>query len=194
MFDFNKPKLKEKKKSDLVEAEFNFYLSEIKEVMNPALSFLELGPGKFSLSDYFPNVTIIDNDFEILKKYAGKKRRVLCGDYHSISIGANSFDYVIALHPNIANSEKNIEWVNPEEKLFRFKKQNLEDFVSSLIDIAHRKVFFGSKEIAENPPKKEFVSQIVSNPFYFVLYTKSEHFDPYNLNKKPYEVEKWNKT
>jgi len=183
--------MKKTKKPKSVEFEFNFYLKVIKETMKSDGSFLELGPGQFSISDHFQNVTIIDNDIRVLKRHVKKKRNVLCADYYSLVLKPNSFDYVVALHPNIYNSGKNIEWVDFKEKEFRFKEGGLEGFVSSLLNIAKKRVFIGSKKIVDDLPMERFVDKVCIYPPPFVLYEKSEHFTPYNLKEKSFEVKKW---
>lgn len=155
------------------ELEFQHYLDIITKVMEPDGSFLELGPGSISLSDYLADVTILDKDTEVVKMYAGKKRKVLQGDYHNPIFLPNSFDYVIAIHPELCNSGRNIVWINPKEFCFKFKNSGLEEFVSSLIDVARKKVFIVSKSIADSLPIKEFASQVVTEPYSFVLYEKS---------------------
>ncbi|MBU1597248.1 MAG: class I SAM-dependent methyltransferase [Nanoarchaeota archaeon] len=184
--DFKKPKLN----SDLVEYEFKYYLRIIKEVMLPGFSFLELGPGRHSISDYFPDVTIVENNIDVLKTYAEKKRKVMCADYYQLVIKPKSFDYVVALHPNIYYGGENIEWIDSKDRsqLFRFNNSNLEKFVLSLRDISRKGVFIGSKKIADNPPFENFASTISSSHPPYVIYQKAEQFDSLNLRDKLEEV------
>lgn len=170
MFEINKPKMI--KNSNEKEREFDYYLDLIKKIMVPNDSFLELGPGNFSISDYFQDVTILDNNAEIIEKYSGKKRKVLRADYHSLTIPANSFDYIIAIHPTVYNSEKSIACLDSEKKRFKLKKSSLDDFVSSLLSIARKNLFIASKPIADNLPMKEFAIKVTTSPYYFVLYEK----------------------
>jgi len=176
--------MKKTKKPKSVEFEFNFYLKVIKETMDPDGSFLELGPKDFSLSNHFKDVTMVDKDIEVIKKYASKGRKIIHGDYHSLIIPPDSFDYVIALHPDICRSGENIKWVDLEERRFKFRGRNLERFVSSLLDIAKEKVFIASKEISDNTPMKKYVSKVVIRPPQFVLYNKSIQLDPSGWLKK----------
>ena len=184
MFDFKKPKIQ----ADPLEKEFNYYLRIIQRVMLSGFSFLELGPGLFSISDYFSNVTILDKDINILKTYAEKKRKVICADYHQLVIKPKSFDYIVALHPNIYSDGKNIEWVHSEDRLFRFNDSNLEKFVLSLLNISRRRVFIGSKKIADDPPLRNFASTISPSLPPYVIYQKADQFDPLNLRDKLEEV------
>ena len=162
--------------------EFEHYLYVIQKVMDPDGSFLELGPGKFSLSNHFPNITILDNDIELLRRYVEKERRVIQGNYHSHPFLPNSFDYVVAIHPDLYDSGKNIEWIDSDDVRFKFESSGLENFVSSLFNIAQKKVFIASKAIADHPPLKEFATQVVTSPYSFVLYEKS--LDGGNKNGK----------
>jgi len=173
-----------KEKISRKETEFNYYLGVIKNVMDPDGSFLELGPRDLGLTDHFENVTIVDKDIEVIKKYESEGERVLHADYHSLIIRPNSFDYVVALHPDIYHSGENIEWVDFKERRFKFKEQNLEKFVSSLLNIARKKVFIGSKKISDDPPMREYASRVVTHPPQFVLYEKSVQFAPYRKVKK----------
>lgn len=168
-----------------VELEFNYYLGVIRNLMDPDGSFLELGPSRnLSLTDHFENVTIVDKNIEVIKNYASEGKKAMHGDYYSLVIKPNSFDYVVALHPDLYHSGKNTEWVDFKEKQFKFKEQNLEKFVSSLLNIARKKVFIGSKKISDDPPMKEHVSRIVTHPPQFVLYEKPVQFNPYRGIKK----------
>jgi len=154
-------------------------------LMDPDGSFLELGPSRnLSLTDYFGNVTIVDKNIEVIKKYESEGEKAIHDDYHSLTIRPNSFDYVIAIHPDIYHSGENIEWTDFKERQFKFKEQNLEGFVSSLLNIARKKVFIGSKKISDDPPMKEHVSRVVTHPPQFVLYEKSVQFTPYRRVKK----------
>lgn len=154
------------------ETEFQYYLTVIKAVMEPGRAFLELGPGSFSISDYFPDVTILDEDIKLLEAYAAKGRKVLLQNYHSLGISLNNFDYVVSIHPELTNSGKNIEWLDSEKKEFRFKSSGLEYFVSSLIDLARKRVFIASKTITDNPPMRRLAIRVVTRPYPFVLYEK----------------------
>jgi len=152
--------------------EFDYYLHVITQAMDCHGSFLELGPGSFSLSDYIKNVTILDNNPRVLERY--KKSGRILGDYHKLAVLPNSFDYVVAIHPELSDSERNIDWLGNDEARFRFKVRGLEDFVSSLIDIARKSVFVVSKTIVDNLPLQEFAARVVAQPYHFVLYEKQQ--------------------
>jgi len=167
------------------EVEFNYYLKVIRDLMDPDGSFLELGPSRnLSLTDYFGNVTIVDKNIEVVKNYESNGEKAIHDDYYSLLIRPNSFDYVVAIHPDLHHSGENIEWTDFKERKFKFKEQNLEKFVSSLLNIARKKVFIGSKKISDDPPMREYASRVVTHPPQFVLYEKTGQFNPYGKVKK----------